>query len=296
MLAEVPEGPQRGRLPGIIFRIVIVLGFLILGAQLWRLQVGEGSTYRQKADNNRIRKADIPPSRGIVYDRNGAIVAANAPIFVVSIVPADLPDKQEQTVYNGLSALVGVDAGQMKDKVDAAVSAGDLFTAIPIKRNADRVVVMRIEERHLELPGVVVSVDSKREYPQGVLLGHILGFTGYLSPGLFSQSDYEKLIGEGYSDRDEVGASGLEAQYESDLRGTPGRRIYEVEAGGREVGELQREDPQAGHNLVLTLDTQLQQQTAEVLQQGLKPDSSGVAILSDPRNGEILALVSLPGY
>ena len=100
MLAEAPEGPQRGRLPGIISRIVIVLSFLILAGQLWRLQIVEGSSYRQKADNNRIRKADIAPPRGIIYDRNGVIVAANAPIFVISVVPADYP-----TNRNSLSTI-----------------------------------------------------------------------------------------------------------------------------------------------------------------------------------------------
>src|SRR3954466_5492202 len=135
MLAEVPEGPQKPRLPGILFRIVIVLAFFVLGAQLWRLQIVEGSTYREKADNNRIRKATIPPSRGIIYDRNGLIVAANAPIFVVSIVPADLPKGRETPVYMGLQELLDANAYTLQEAVNHAREEGDVFTPIRVKSN-----------------------------------------------------------------------------------------------------------------------------------------------------------------
>src|SRR5581483_10989340 len=152
------------------------------------------------------------------------------------------------------------------------------------------------EEHHLELPGVVVSVDSRREYSQGPLLAHIIGFTGMLSPGLVGQAEYQARLAQGYSDHDEIGASGLEKEYESELRGKPGRRIYEVEAGGREVGELQREDPEPGHNLVLTIDSDLQKDASAILQNGLHNDSSGAAVMIDPTNGEVLSMVSLPTY
>jgi penicillin-binding protein 2 len=296
MLAEVPEGPQKPPLPGLLFRIVVVLAFFILGAQLWRLQVVEGSSYREKADNNRIRKAIIPPSRGIIYDRNGLIVAANAPIFVVSVVPADLPKGRETPVYLRLQELVDADAYALQESVNEARAEGDVFTPIRVKTNVSRVVVMRIEERHLELPGVIVTVDSRREYSQGPLLSHLLGFTAYLSPGLLGEERFQKRIAEGYTVHDQIGSSGLEEQYQDELRGKPGRRIYEVEAGGREVGELQRENPESGHNLVLTIDSELQRDATAILQAGLKPDSSGVAIMTDPTTGEILAIVSLPTF
>ncbi len=296
MLAEVPEGPPRSPLGGLLFRILTIAAFLVLTGQLWRLQIVEGTTYRAKADNNRIRKAAIPPPRGIIYDRNGVIVGANAPIFVVSIVPADLPDHGEADVFARLGELVGVDPASIQQAVDKARDGGDLFTPIRVKRNVDRIVVMRLEEHHLELPGVVVSVDSRREYSQGPLLAHIIGFTGMLSPGLVGQAEYQARLAQGYSDHDEIGASGLEKEYESELRGRPGRRIYEVEAGGREVGELQRENPEPGHNLVLTIDAELQRAATDILQQGLRPDSSGAAIMLDPTNGEVLAMVSLPTF
>lgn len=296
MLAEVPEGPPKSRVPGILFRIAIAVAFLVLTAQLWRLQIVEGTTYRQKADNNRIRKAVIAPPRGIIYDRNGVIVASNAPIFVVSVVPADLPDRRESAVYLRLGELVGVDAYKVQQAVNKARAEGDLFTPIRVKTNVDRVIVMRLEERHLDLPGVVVSVDSRREYDHGPLLAHVLGFTAQISPSLLGQTEYDSRIAQGYSPNDQIGASGLEDQYESELRGRAGRRLYEVEAGGRDVGELQRENPEPGHNLVLTIDTELQHDATEILRQGMTPDSSGVAILTDPSNGEVLALVSLPTY
>ena len=296
MLAEVPEGPRNSRLPGILFRVVIGLAFLILTAQLYRLQIVEGGEYRKDAERNSLRQSDIVPARGIVYDRNGEILASNAPIFVVSVVPADLPRGRESAVYVRLGELIGIEPFDVQEAVELAREQGNIFAPIPVKRNVSRVLVMQVEERHLELPGVLVTVDSRREYTRGPLLAHLLGFTGMVSPGLLGEKEYARRMEQGYSDRDQIGASGLEKQYEDELRGTPGKRNYLVEAGGREVREMAREDPQAGHNLVLTIDSELQRDATDILQQGLQDGSSGVAVVMDPTTGEILALVSLPTY
>ena len=150
---------------------------------------------------------------------------------------------------------------------------------------------MRISERQLEMPGVQISVDSTRRYVDGPLVAHLMGYMGAISA-----EDADRLQEEGYRLDDHLGAAGIEQWYEKDLRGTPGRRMYQVEVTGQEVGELRREDAQPGLNLVLTLDLELQRDVMRILQEGLRNSPAGAAIVMDPRNGEILAMVSTPTF
>ncbi len=280
-----------------LFRVSVLIAFSILAAQLWRLQIVEGPQLRQRADNNRVRVSQIAPPRGVVYDRNGTILASNAPIFVVSVVPADLPARNENTVYSRLAPLLGVNPVEIRQTVERRRVDGDQFTPIPIKANVPREAALMIEQRHIDLPGVVVSVESARKYADGPLFAHVLGYTGPISPSVLSPAEYkQKLEKEGYSINDRIGTAGLEDAYEPFLRGRAGRRMYEVEASGRVVSELRVERPEAGKNLALTLDLELQRSVTTILREGLHHGNVGVAIVSNVKTGEILALASLPSF
>jgi penicillin-binding protein 2 len=279
------------------FRAVVLLAFGILSAQLWRLQIVEGPQLRQRADNNRVRVSQIIPPRGVIYDRKGTIVASNAPIFVVSVVPADLPPRGEGPVYDRLATLLGITSAEIRQAVDRRKAEGDRFTPVPVRYNVPRDSALMVEQHHIELPGVVVSVESARRYADGPLLAHLLGYTGPISPAVLSAAEYkQKVEREGYSINDRIGTAGLEDAYESFLRGKPGRRMYEVEASGRAVSELRVERPEPGKNLVLTLDLDVQRAVANILREGLHQGNVGAAIVSDVKTNEILALVSLPTY
>jgi penicillin-binding protein 2 len=294
--SDESRGPTSGFAPH-LFRAAVLVTFALLAAQLWRLQIVEGPQLRQRADNNRVRVSPISPPRGVIYDRKGTLAASNAPIFVVSIVPADLKAAQEPDTYARLSKLVDVPVPEIREAVEKRKASGHTFDPVPIKSNVPREDALLIEQDLASLPGVHVSVESARKYTEGRLLAHILGYLGPISPAVLSPAEYkQKIEKDGYTINDKIGAAGLEDTYESVLRGRPGRQMYEVEASGREVGTLRVERAEPGKNLVMTIDLDLQKAVTQLLSEGLYHGSVGVAIVSDAKTGEILSLVSLPGY
>jgi len=280
-----------------LFRAAVLVTFALLATQLWRLQIVEGAQLRQRADSNRVRVSPMSPQRGVIYDRKGTLVASNAPMYVVSIVPADIKASQEADTYARLSDMVGVPVPEIRDAVEKRKADGHIFDPVPIKSNVPRETFLLIEQDLASLPGVKVSVESARRYPEGSLMAHILGYLGPISPAALTPAEYkEKIEKDGYTINDKIGAAGVEDTYESVLRGRPGRQMYEVEASGREVSTLRVERPDPGKNLVLTIDTDLQRVVTQYLSEGLYHGSVGVAIVSDAKTGEILSMVSLPGY
>ena len=184
------EAPKPPTLPAWRFgvlRILVVLGFAILSAQLWRLQVVQGAEYRQQADLNRLRVVSVPASRGILYDRQGVLLARNIPSFTIAIVPADLPSAQsragangggvaDEDVYRRLGALLQMNSAEIKERVDA--SRGAPFQPVVIRTNVERDTAFVVEEDHPSLPGVIVETVAVRQYLEGPLLAHLLGYVG----------------------------------------------------------------------------------------------------------------------
>ncbi|MBI2846179.1 MAG: penicillin-binding protein 2 [Chloroflexi bacterium] len=280
------------------FRLAIVLGSLVLLGQTWNLQVAQGQFFQERADRNRFRLLSLPAPRGVVYDRNNQLFVRNVPSFTLSMIPADLPPEQEERVISRLIELLGDNITLTPSSIQEMVAAGREtapFTPIQIADDLPRNLALGLEEERLYLPGVVINVDSKREYLTGSLTSLLLGYVGPVP-----QEQLEEYLGKGdYSPNDLVGLTGLELTFEDVLRGENGQKHIEVDALGRELRTLGSIlDPQPGKNLILTLDLQLQERTTEILQQGMERvgAASGVAIVMDPRTGEILAMVSLPNY
>jgi penicillin-binding protein 2 len=300
---ENAESTGRLSLATVLFRVTVVLSFATLVAQLWRLQLATGGEYRQRAEENHLREVRLAAPRGVIYDRGllegeSHILASNAPIFVVSIVPADLPKGREQEVFDRIASLVDVPVPEISRKVEKQRADNDLFNPLPIKYNIARAAALKVEESRLELPGVTVSVESTRRYSEGPLFSLLLGYTALISPTLSSPATFKRLTSPegGYSINDRIGADGLEEQYEQLLRGRFGRKRLEVEASGRQRELGVAESPRPGSNIVLTLDLELQRFVDQVLREGLTNSPSGVAVVMNPRTGEILALVSQPTY
>jgi penicillin-binding protein 2 len=290
---ESTPAEQRPRTATWLFRIAVIMLFGILTAQLWRLQVVESRTLNERGTQNWLRQAVIPPQRGVIYDRNKTLLATNAPIFVVSITPADVPKGRMQEIVIRLANELRVPPDEIQKVVDNRQARKDYnpFKAIAVRSNVEREAVMRIAERQLEMPGVQIGVESTRRYTEGTLMSHLIGYMGAISA-----EDADRLTEEGYQLDDHIGAAGVEQAYERDLRGVPGKRSYQVEVTGQEVGELQRQEAQPGNNLVLTLDLDLQRDVTRILQEGLRNTPAGAAIVMDPRNGEVLAMVSTPSF
>ncbi len=303
-----------------LLRAAILVSFAVLALQLGQIQIAQGKYYQQVAEQNRYRLIQSDALRGIVYDRSGKILTRNVPSFSVSLVPADLPEDQQERVFKELSVLLDmpIDTVVENTSTDAVgrlplalervivpptrkaglrelVEKGgrDPFSPTLLKTNVPREVAFMLEERHLDFPGIQVNLEPVREYVDGPLFAHLLGYTGRIQRE--NNADYSS---QGYSPDDQVGLTGLEYTYESDLRGTKGRRYVEVDVVGREVLERGNEPAIAGNNLVLTIDADFQKVVQTALEKALVKGKAkqAVAIVMDPRNGDILAMVSLPSY
>jgi penicillin-binding protein 2 len=317
------EAKQRN-IKVIVFRAVVIASFALLAFQAWQMQIVRGEEYLEQADRNRFRLISIDAPRGIIYDREGRLLAGNMPSFTVSIVPADLPEEEEDQVLQRLSTVLeipvsshDVDVGyrespsidahylsdaeeyqpepQMKELVQAGRIAP--FTPIPIKSNIPRDMAFVIEEERLEWPGVIVEVEPLREYISSTLMSHVIGYVGHIPE---QQVDsYVDRRGADYDANDIVGLTGVELTFENELRGQKGQRHIEVDITGRELRTIGPPiEPVPGHNLILTIDLDLQAVVEDALQKGIEKarSQSGVAVVMNPQTGEILAMVSLPSY
>ncbi len=326
------------RLRSYIFRSMVVLAFMVLAMQLWRLQVVQRDVYTELADANRFLLIQVLASRGVIYDRNGNLVARNRPAYDVTIVPAYLPDgaTAEAKVLARLSELldlpittqiepmVGYNDGyfhaimhhqyhrQLQQQIinprsrqykNVPLGIRDAvnqnryyapFLPVTIAKDVDPLIISKLEEERLDLPGVIIDIRPSRDYVYGKLLGPILGYTGPIPSEQFDR--YKAL---GYELTDIVGLAGLEIKYEDWLHGIKGLESIERDANGQKVRTIdQLIKIRPGHNLRLTIDTKLQEATTKALQEMLNQEESkqGVAIAMDPRNGQILAMVSLPSF
>lgn len=310
---KTPQSPAAIRIK--ILQAVIVAVFAVLVAQVIRLQMVQGEYYQEAADVNRFRLEAQPAPRGVIYDQRGYLLARNMPRITVSIVPAYLPEEEEErrVLLRKLAELIdmplvgraNIDPAYYGPEQDADIEPGLLdilaeaelapYRPAPIKEEISRDIALILEEEHLDWPGVLVQVESVRDYLHGPLTSHILGYVGPIP-----EAQAEFYESEGYDpNRHQVGLSGIEYTFEDQLRGTDGQNMIEVDVAGRAVrtvGEPQPVTP--GYNLRLTLDLELQQTVEDILTSHLKPlnKSQAVAIAMNPQGGQILALVSLPSY
>lgn len=304
-----------------IYRAALVISFLVLAGQLWRLQMMEGEYFREAADLNRFRLEAEPGPRGVIYDRWGHLLVRNTPQIIVSIIPAYLPDEPVER-FAMLAALAKLLDVPMNSHVDEDRADGTLpsrrpgtstddqdkavldilqeaelapYRPVEIKAGVPREVALVLEEQHLDWPGVLVEFKPQREYVYGSLTAHVLGYVGPIPSEQVQY--YEKL---GYDpNQDQVGLTGVEYSFESDMRGQDGQKLIEVDVAGREVRTVGKSRPAiSGNNLRLTLDLGLQKETTEVLSRYLKENGKkqGVVVAMNPQTGEILAMVSLPSY
>lgn len=304
----------------LIFYFAAAIVFSMLLFRLFNLQVFEGQNWQVRAEDNFTREISVPTSRGIIYDRNGVILARNIASYNVVITPAYLPDDQAdiQHIYRELSEIIDVPVtnGTVDDaKLFAAcvpgpgiaqlVDLGDSlapYTPVRISCDVDDEIARIVRERAVSWPGVSVEIDPIRDYPTGSLTANIIGFLG---PIPATQVDaYEEL---GFiAGRDKIGYAGVESTLQDVLAGTNGKRVVEVDVAGKELRNLEPPiAPVAGRNVRLSIDVRLQKAAEGALLGeidgwnryfGKIRISSGVTIAMNPKTGEILAMVSYPTY
>jgi penicillin-binding protein 2 len=260
------------------------LGLLgLLAGRLYDLQVLEADQYALLADENRINHRLLPPARGRIFDRHGVAMARNVPTYRVRIVPEQAGEIRR--TLSALARLIDLPAGRI-DAVLAEARARRSFVPITVREDLVWDEVARIAVRAPELPGVSLDAGLVRQYPSGRAAAHLLGYVGPVSAS--------ELNGDPLLELPEFrhGKAGIERRYDEALRGEAGLSRFEVNALGREIKELHREDGKAGADLELTIDLRLQR----YVQARLAQEHSASAVVIDVHGGEILALASVPGF
>jgi penicillin-binding protein 2 len=272
---------ERLRFQVVVYLVVSVFVALLL--RLWFLQIIRGESYRNLSENNRIRLEDIPPTRGIIYDRHGRILVDNRPAFKLALVPADVSDLN-QTLFK-LGRILEVEEPELEEKVKSA-PRGAPFRPILLSRDMNRDQVAAVETYRFNLPGVMVQIEPRRSYEMPSFAAHLIGYLGEIE-----ETQLKERRHEGYKIGDYLGKYGVEMEWEADLKGLRGGRQVEADAAGRQLSILREVAPQPGHNLILTLDTQLQLEAENALK-----GKAGAIVAMDPNTGDILAMASSPAF
>ena len=265
----------------IILRVGLLLVVALLGLQLWNLQIREGPYYRDLSENNRTRSVIMEPARGLIYDRNGVLLANNVPSFTLYVSLEDVKDREG--LIRQLTNLLGLDEALIRKKLTARGSK-----QLP-RKVKDRLTLREatlIESHRLDLPGVMVQVESQRNYPGGATASHLLGYVGEVSPEQLEKPEFSEL-----HQGSVVGQYGVEKFFDRLMRGQAGQKSIEVDAIGHEKRTVVVEQAHAGDNLYLTIDVRLQK-----VAENLLGEESGAIVALDPRTGDVLAMASRPGF
>ncbi len=276
-----------------VFFICFFIFLIIWGRLLW-LQVIKGNKYYNYANGNRIRRQLIPAERGVIYDRYLTPLVTNTAKYVLYFVPADLPSDsfQRHVLLNKVAALINFSPEELENLYKQ--SSPSSYQPVMITDNLTHQQVISLKVIEDELAGINLAIEPRRAYLENSGLAHILGYVGKIN-----QAELKSHQDEGYHLNDYIGKNGIELFYENILRGQAGMREVEVNAMGKVQKILSQKDPLMGDNLVLSLDLGLQKEITKVLKNALSklPQATGAAAIAiDPRNGEVLALVSLPDY
>ena len=285
------EPPGRNHPLFTALRALVILLFGILIVQLVRLQVINSDDYARQAEINALREVQIPAARGLILDQDGRPLVRNAARYSAAILPGDLPERGEMGVYRQMERVTSVPMNEIERMVLAGIEANGAFDPVVIKPDIDDETALTLRELEPVTPGLKLLVEPTREYLGAPYLSHVLGYVGPIS-----QEEYEELIDQGYLFQDYTGKSGVELTYESLLRGRPGKKLIEVDALGRELNVISERRSLDGSNLVLTIDLDLQKVVQETLQEYTADGDNAAAIVMDIDNGDILAMVSLPGF
>ena len=271
-------------------QIVAFVLLTILGVRLYYLQVVQGEHYMEKAENQRVRLIPIPAPRGAILDRNGKILVDSRPTYNVvlsnePIKSIDVTERVDDYAY-GLNLESAFVTERLK-----LIKKQPGFEAMVLKENATMQDISWVESHSLEYPELRIEIQPQRFYPHGTNMAHVLGYVGEISP---KQLESPEFMEKGMRPGDIIGKGGLEQFYDEFLRGRPGFRKVIVDSRGRVQSEIAVVEPQAGQDLVSTLDFDLQMAAEQQLEESVT--KRGTIIATDPNNGEILVMASAPSF
>jgi len=267
----------------LVANIVIVVAFSLIFSRLWYLQILNGEYFKGLSENNRIRIQEIAAPRGTLFDQNGVPLVDSFPSFDVSLYRQDVPDLE--ALIPRLSRVLSLDPQRLRARFEGARGIPP-HQPLKIKTDIPRKVLAAVETRRLDLPGVVVDVVIRRNYPHKNLASHLIGYLGEINQQELGMEEFvnHKL---GYL----VGKYGVEQKFEFELMGENGGRQIEVNAMGQKIRVLGQVEPNPGNNVHLTLDLEIQKAAEEAM-----AGKRGAVVVINPQNGDILAMVSKPDF
>ena len=281
---------------------LVLIIFLVLMVRLWVLQIIQGPTvYMVKSKENQTRTIKINAPRGLFYDRNGKIMVSSRISHNVSVVPEDIKNSPE--ILSHLSKILNLSKAEIREKIKPDLKKNpNPYQYIPILKDIDARTTIKLYEAKLDLPGVEVDEVPVRSYLNADFASHLFGYVREIN-----NQELEEMKGKGHQYRlgDLIGKTGLERTYEEVLRGVDGGKVFEVDIRGRPLRLLENREPVPGNNLHLTIDEKIQMAAEKALEEQLaylqkytkyRNAKSGAVIALDPRNGNILAMVSKPSF
>ena len=261
---------------------ILFLGGLIISRLIY-LMVIESDELSLRSVNNTLRTQSIPAPRGLIYDRNIELIAENKPKFQLEMVPEQVKKLQDSLLYL-------TDLGILNENeipiIEKRVQRNYQFKSIVIKRDLDEREMAIFANNRMLLKGFDIKSRLTRNYPQNEIYAHVVGYMGSIS-----NTDYQRFDPAFYTGKEQIGKSAIEREYEHILRGLPGKQKLLVNVRGRVMDEIEKEAFKSGNDIILTLNSELQRTAYESM-----AGKKGSVVALDPRNGEILAMISMPSF
>ena len=268
----------------VIYLMIVILSIILfLFFRIWYLQVIRGRYYANLSETNRVRQVSLLPPRGLIYDRNGKLLANSVPSLNLYMMLEDAQNRE--AVLEKLSHYVELSPAEVRKRLTSPRYSVP-YLPVRLKEGLSMKEVALVEAHRLELPGVEIQAESQRNYLYGSLAAHLLGYVGEVSTSQMEDREYTGLLPGSI-----VGQYGIERSYEPYIRGKAGEKGIEVDALGHEIKQLYVKDPVSGNDLFLTIDLDLQKVAEAALGQ-----EAGAIVAIDPNTGEILAMVSHPAF
>ncbi len=267
----------------LVAAIFCVLLLLVLLSRLVYLLFIEYSHFSSLSENNRVRLMPVVPNRGLIYDRNGVVLAENRPSYQLELIPEQVKDMQ--ATLQGLGEVVELDENTLQ-QFDEQLKRSRKFEWVPLRTRLSEEEVARLAVNRHRFPGVEINARLSRHYPFGKRMAHVIGYVGRID-----EDELKRVDQTNYKGTTHIGKNGLERYYEDQLHGLVGYKNIEVNVQGRELRVLDKIPPIPGNNLWLTLDTRLQVVAEEALK-----DFNGAVVVMQPETGELLAMASMPTF
>ncbi len=267
----------------IVAGLLVITALVMLTGRLVQLQVVDHEHFRTLSKDNRVKLVPLPPTRGLIYDRNGVLLALNRPAYSLEMVPEEVDDIE--TTLQDLARVIEVSEDDL-ERFHRLKKRKRRFDSVPIRTNLSIEAAAGFAVHRHRFPGLDIKAQLLRHYPYPDETAHVLGYVGRIS-----KRDLETIDSSNYAGTSHIGKTGVEKSYEAVLHGGVGVQQVEVNSVGRVARILQHDKPLPGQDLHLHLDIGLQQVALRALE-----EHNGAAVAIDPNTGGILTLVSKPGY